>query len=653
MVQVTQDTEFIIGIDFGHGETSAAFYSIINQEKKDLDILPGRKVVKSAVAILEQEGKETISIGDAAIENAPLAKDFQIAFKKRPSEMNKTERNRMVAFMKGVYAEILNIHPDYKTRQHVVYIARPSQDKLWESEEDAYLKIAEDAGLPVAGIQKESRAAYFRARTQPDSKIDTQVKNGVLIVDFGSSTIDFTYLSSRLSKPIDDGCPLGASEVENTLLRYAMDNPSDCFMPEFVKLYGNNKESNPYNQMLYKFREAKEHFYGNKLPMFSVSFDYGLLTSSETTPIYGFGGIAIPKDKINTILGQNDPNGYIWKVKEAVKSFKENKLKDNKVTCVYLTGGASRMNFVRQLFMEIFNLDEAHCPSDDEPSVIVSQGVAHLSYADYMTREQNEKLRNNAKKIIDSFDWEGKIKEIVYSNVKQSIIERAKYIMLCYKDGKIYDYHTVDGGYENGIYYGFGLVSGKEHDEGYSNREDKGFLRYRNVESLIKKFKSEFNNYTKQDFGTACEQMIKDQIIPLIYEDLKKTFSQFEYDAYKSKSLSISGLSARLSSSGADALTKKFTDKGEGHILYDAVSSCYLFMANWNVYKYRLDKDRTQHYDYYMSNYSSIYSSYTWESFLKDYIIISGISSIKNQVKSFVEDMISEYISYARLAIFF
>lgn len=26
MKQVTQNTEFIIGIDFGHGETSAAFY---------------------------------------------------------------------------------------------------------------------------------------------------------------------------------------------------------------------------------------------------------------------------------------------------------------------------------------------------------------------------------------------------------------------------------------------------------------------------------------------------------------------------------------------------------------------------------------------------------------------------------------------------
>ena len=65
-------------------------------------------LLNTGVKILEQEGKETISIGDAAIQNAPLAKDFQIAFKKRPSEMNKIERGRMVAFMKGVYAEILH-----------------------------------------------------------------------------------------------------------------------------------------------------------------------------------------------------------------------------------------------------------------------------------------------------------------------------------------------------------------------------------------------------------------------------------------------------------------------------------------------------------------------------------------------------------------
>lgn len=271
LVSVTPDTEFIIGIDFGHGETSAAFYSIATQDKTDLDILPGVKVIKSAVAILEQEGRETICVGDSAIENAPFAKDFQIAFKKRPSEMNEIERNRMVAFMKGVYSGILDRHPDYKSRKHVVYIARPSQDEKWKSEEFAYIQIAKDAGLPVAGIQKESRAAYFRARTQPDSKIDTHVKEGVLIVDFGSSTIDFTYLNSKLQMPIDHGCDLGASEVERLLLKYAMEHPCDPYMPDFSSMYGKDKDSKPYNQMLYSFRKAKEEFYKNNTsPKFSV-----------------------------------------------------------------------------------------------------------------------------------------------------------------------------------------------------------------------------------------------------------------------------------------------------------------------------------------------------------------------------------------------
>lgn len=82
MKEVTPNTEFIIGIDFGHGETSAAFRSLKAQDVFDLDILPGHKVIKSAVAILEQEGKQTICVGDAAIANAPITKDFQISLKK-------------------------------------------------------------------------------------------------------------------------------------------------------------------------------------------------------------------------------------------------------------------------------------------------------------------------------------------------------------------------------------------------------------------------------------------------------------------------------------------------------------------------------------------------------------------------------------------
>ena len=149
------------------------------------------------------------------------------------------------------------------------------------------------------------------------------------------------------------------------------------------------------------------------------------------------------------------------------KYAKDEKLKNQKVACVYLTGGASRMDFVREIFMKVFNLKADQCPSDDNPSLIVSQGVAHLSYADYKTQEKEKELREKAKKIIDSFDWEGKIKEIVYSSVKQSIIDKAKSIMLSYQNGKIYDMHTVKDGVENGIKYGYGLAAYKDKDKGY------------------------------------------------------------------------------------------------------------------------------------------------------------------------------------------
>lgn len=638
MKQVTQNTEFIIGIDFGHGETSACFYDLQNSKEPllDLDMSPGKKTTISAVAILEQEGRDTISIGAAAIQNAPYAKDFQVSFKKRPSEMTSVERNRMLLFMKGVYSGILDRHPDFKTRDHVVYIARPLQDKLWKSEEDAYLKIAEEAGLPVAGIQRESRAAYFRARTQTGSKIDTQVKNGVLIVDFGSSTIDFTYLNEKLSMPIDDGCTLGASEVERSLLKYAMENSSDRNMLKFTKLYGSDTESNPYNQILYKFREAKEQYYGLRLPMFSVSFDYNLLTSSEKTPISGFGGITIPREKINEILGEKKKDGYIWKIKDAIKIFKKNKLKDNKVACVYLTGGASRMDFVRQIFMEVFNLDEAHCPPDENPSLIVSQGVAHLSYADLKTEKTGEEMKKRAHDIINKFDWFGAMRKIICDCMKNAIINRADSIMYAYSLPK---------------------------------------SSITNVKGLKEKIKSTFEGMANFNFVPECEKSIRNEIVSVVKEELKSALYAYNYDEIK-VNIDLSALDAHITISGASALSEKFTGDDPGHVIQDAIRESYgFFTMDVNQEKTRSDKVRAEHYDFYKRKYYKIYDEKGWNSFfevkkaqpqmsgtieaiLKSFwrankVEIKGIDKVKDQVKSDIDKMIDDYVDHAKLAIFF
>lgn len=392
MRSVNPETEFIIGIDFGASETSATFYDFKCGDKIDLDILPGLKVVQSAVAILEQDSKETIIIGDAAIQNAPFAKDFQIGFRKGPSEMNLSERNRMVAFMHGVYVEILHRHPNFATRPHVVYMAGHTSDLVFEKEEKEYLKMAEYAGLPIAGIVKRHSAAIFRAILQPHSHMDKFCKNGFLLVDYGANTIDFVYINSSLSKPIYNGCPLGASAIERILLRYAMENPSDAYMTEFAKLYGSDEESLPYMLLLDRFRTAKERFYLDEHKRFSVLLDYQMLTATGNIQIDGFGGVVIPKEKIDKILGRNNRDSYIGQIKEYARFFKDNILIDNKVGCVYITGGASRMDFVRPIFMEVFNLDEVHCLLDGNPSVVISQGIVDFVYEFYVARKYSQEF---------------------------------------------------------------------------------------------------------------------------------------------------------------------------------------------------------------------------------------------------------------------
>lgn len=392
MRSVNPETEFIIGIDFGASETSATFYDFKCGDKIDLDILPGLKVVQSAVAILEQDSKETIIIGDAAIQNAPFAKDFQIGFRKGPSEMNLSERNRMVAFMHGVYVEILHRHPNFATRPHVVYMAGHTSDLVFEKEEKEYLKMAEYAGLPIAGIVKRHSAAIFRAILQPHSHMDKFCKNGFLLVDYGANTIDFVYINSSLSKPIYNGCPLGASAIERILLRYAMENPSDAYMTEFAKLYGSDEESLPYMLLLDRFRTAKERFYLDEHKRFSVLLDYQMLTATGNIQIDGFGGVVIPKEKIDKILGRNNRDSYIGQIKEYARFFKDNILIDNKVGCVYIIGGASRMDFVRPIFMEVFNLDEVHCLLDGNPSVVISQGIVDFVYEFYVARKYSQEF---------------------------------------------------------------------------------------------------------------------------------------------------------------------------------------------------------------------------------------------------------------------
>ena len=51
LINLTSDHKYVIGIDFGHGETSAAIARINSPELKDVDLGCGKKNIPSAILI--------------------------------------------------------------------------------------------------------------------------------------------------------------------------------------------------------------------------------------------------------------------------------------------------------------------------------------------------------------------------------------------------------------------------------------------------------------------------------------------------------------------------------------------------------------------------------------------------------------------------
>ena len=160
--------EYVIGIDLGHGETSAAICPMqwdtdvkMLEPTKDLEMGGNKKVLPSAITILN-DGKAYI--GDAAF-NPEILKQakVRVCFKQAPKNLNGEAEQLMIRFMHEVYVRIRENNSGMLTdTNHLVYIATPSG---WDSStQQLYVEMARMAGVPIGGVTKESRAAFVRAQ---------------------------------------------------------------------------------------------------------------------------------------------------------------------------------------------------------------------------------------------------------------------------------------------------------------------------------------------------------------------------------------------------------------------------------------------------------------------------------------------------------
>lgn len=385
---------YIIGIDFGHGETSAAYAEIGWEEEmgtlepvKDIDITQDKSyVIPSAISI---NTNGDIHIGADAFEYQDS--EIHVCFKQKPISIDGDAEKLMIKFMHAVYELVRErIGSTLTDTNHIVYIATPSG---WDkAAQNLYGEMAAKAGIPIAGVTWESRAAFIKAQNSADSGLPQYVDKGAIVFDMGSSTLDFTYISSDVikenQKPIDFGYDCGASEVERIM--YKQLKEENKVITSFEEKYPSS-----IDRLLFEMRKAKEEYYRKAEHKLRKTIDFYQLVNDDDLSILRY---SYDTNQLDELL---KAKGYIEKIRKSMIDFMENHIKGKPIYAAFFTGGASRMNFLESLVREEWKVDFIF--RDQNPSLTISQGVAEAARSDVRSGGTG-KIKEEIKKIMSGID---------------------------------------------------------------------------------------------------------------------------------------------------------------------------------------------------------------------------------------------------------
>ena len=387
--------EYIIGIDLGHGETSAAicpmqWETAVEQldPAKDLDMGGNKKVMPSAITILDNGNAY---IGAAAFNPEILKQaNVRVCFKQAPKNVNGDAEKIMIRFMHEVYKRIRENNKAVLTdTNHLVYIATPSG---WDKPtQDLYVEMARMAELPIAGVTKESRAAFVRAQHDVTSGLGRNIDKGSIVFDMGSSTLDFTYMNKNLSGLIDHGYDCGASFIEKSI--YAQQQEESDAIKQFEAKYPKLTD-----YLIFEARKVKEQVYFDPSLKVKKTINFDDFIDDEDLEDERFK-LTYQPGELNEFL---EGNGYIKSIEDAMIDYKQNHIANQEIYGVFLTGGASRMDFIIPLVCKCWGVEPSQVYRDQDPSLTISQGVAEVARMDLRTDGIEESLSAEIDRIINS-----------------------------------------------------------------------------------------------------------------------------------------------------------------------------------------------------------------------------------------------------------
>jgi len=411
------DFNYIIGFDFGHGETSVAMVDAGKVSLQD-GTIPAEDV---NICQHSKEPKITSLVGyasdgttdvDIDIYDFKAFKNIEAYFKgpligsDNFKPISETKKQHFRDYISTVFHKMLENPKNVKlVGSNVKYYAACPSGWSKEQRESYHNFLKTECGVPIEAVIEESRAAHVAARKKlyERNRILSETAKRIVVLDLGSSTLDITL---HADKTYTDGYEIGASQIEEKLLESFLSTDS-----EFSESYHHYLSLNPNgkNEILLFLRYAKEEYFNKqkKYPEREISFacniDWEDLSSDE---IDGCSRLRMKGPDFIALLKQSDNHdelGYEQLLKNYIECFIE---KHGKADAVILTGGASQMDFYKDIVLDCFGIDDSACIVDETPSYSISQGVAMIGYMDSKCPifDDNIELPENLKNLSDNLN---------------------------------------------------------------------------------------------------------------------------------------------------------------------------------------------------------------------------------------------------------
>lgn len=422
---------FFVGIDFGHGETSVSRVPGTNGQKVSrvpLRISGDFSDQKVFSAICRSDNGEWQFIWSKDDLKRPNVME---GFKGMIKNLPEAKRGALREFAKLVFKTILEndselkYNPKTGEANFVICIANPSDWRRQDpSNPKEYLSFFQkEAGIkPAKMCINESDAAFYTKFE------DYSPSDKVFVIDIGSSTIDFTtYHNSICIHECCWGHNLGAHLVEDKLVEYGYSDAEERVEnTENMLLVTNEREKLHLGQaesaLSLAARFEKESYFTrvqNGATTYNLEVKVRELVPNWPKKTQIAFSVIIDSSDVEIVI-KDYISDLAMALSNAVKKLQSYGISPNKVL---LSGGASRMPFVKDLTVHAF--PNAKVIRDNYPEWVVSDGAARYAEVHSQALEDRNKLQDEFSSWAKS-NLDDKLRETAVSTFNSILKDTMK-----------------------------------------------------------------------------------------------------------------------------------------------------------------------------------------------------------------------------------